>query len=533
MGALTSKSFPFILRSWNVKSYESFDPTDAFGQDTLVYINKNQVVTIEPQFSSQTLSSWLTDKGRLFFDSFFSTKRHQNLSLQTTGSDITESWKMVFSSLNIIFYTFNVCNLKYANKVFFIIIFENVSIEILNFLSLVSQLNSFIKIKRAEACSFNSNLESNFQINSATSNAKLSSSSLCVLVGINPRYEGSYLNLKLRQRYLKGNFRVLALGPILNLTFPISFLGSNLNIFKSILEGNHSLCKDIISAENPMFVTNTESLKLNSFQEVFNFFRVLKNLNVVSQIWSGLNVLSMSLYETGLHSFSRFSFLTNKDLYLFCAFYSLNVNLNNVPNVSTITKSRILFYKNLKGFYKSPLFIDQNINVGSKFPMLKNHFYLPGSAFFENSGTYVNAEGFKKFESKLILKKNSKSDWQILRKFVQFMLTNKHLGCLKDNKALFYSSNSFFNFKNFISFHFQATQNLVNFNEYTSVNTQKFVLYQKVPNFKYVTSKFFKTQKQKYWLVDFFTGGKDNFCQSSLTLHRCSANYKLQVTNFF
>jgi NADH dehydrogenase/NADH:ubiquinone oxidoreductase subunit G len=33
MGALTLKSFPFILRSWNVKSYESIDPTDTFGQE--------------------------------------------------------------------------------------------------------------------------------------------------------------------------------------------------------------------------------------------------------------------------------------------------------------------------------------------------------------------------------------------------------------------------------------------------------------------------------------------------------------------
>ena len=71
MGALTLKSFPFILRSWNVQSLESFDPTDSFGQDTRVYVNRNQIVKIEPQFSDKTTQSWLTDKGRLFFDSFF------------------------------------------------------------------------------------------------------------------------------------------------------------------------------------------------------------------------------------------------------------------------------------------------------------------------------------------------------------------------------------------------------------------------------------------------------------------------------
>jgi len=68
MGALTLKSFPFVLRSWNVRSYDSIDPTDSFGQETKVYIQKNQVIKIEPQFTNNTLSPWLTDKGRQFFD---------------------------------------------------------------------------------------------------------------------------------------------------------------------------------------------------------------------------------------------------------------------------------------------------------------------------------------------------------------------------------------------------------------------------------------------------------------------------------
>ena len=71
MGALTLKSFSFVLRSWNVRSYDSIDPTDSFGQETKVYIQKNQVIKIEPQFANNTLSPWLTDKGRQFFDSIF------------------------------------------------------------------------------------------------------------------------------------------------------------------------------------------------------------------------------------------------------------------------------------------------------------------------------------------------------------------------------------------------------------------------------------------------------------------------------
>ena len=46
MGALTLKSFPHVLRGWEVRSYESIDPTDSFGQETRLYIDKNHTTSI-------------------------------------------------------------------------------------------------------------------------------------------------------------------------------------------------------------------------------------------------------------------------------------------------------------------------------------------------------------------------------------------------------------------------------------------------------------------------------------------------------
>ena len=223
MGALTLKSFPFVLRSWNVKSYDSIDPTDAFGQNTKVYVNKNQIVKIEPQFSDKTLNVWLTDKGRQFFDAIFDKSVNANAQLANVSIKTTKQWEDLFQTIKKTFYVYNICNLKFANRSFFLIVFENLSIEVLNFLSLICQINSFIKVRRIEKISIDSSLEQNFQINSSTSLSKLASSSLCVLIGTNPRYEGSYLNLKLRQRYLKGNFKLLTIGSFVDLTFPISF----------------------------------------------------------------------------------------------------------------------------------------------------------------------------------------------------------------------------------------------------------------------------------------------------------------------
>ena len=110
MGALTLKNFPFTLRSWTVKSYSSINPTDSFGQSTKVYVNKNQIVKIEPEFSIYEKPQWLTDKGRQFFDSILM----ENLSAKTV-----QRWDTLFENINKTFYVFDICNFKIANRNFF------------------------------------------------------------------------------------------------------------------------------------------------------------------------------------------------------------------------------------------------------------------------------------------------------------------------------------------------------------------------------------------------------------------------------
>jgi len=536
MGALTLKSFPFILRGWNVKSYDSIDPTDSFGRETKVYINKNQVIKIEPQFSNNTLNSWLTDKGRQFFDSIFGKASEKNTELTSLPVKTTKQWENLFKNINKTFYVFDICNFKNADRFFFIIVFENINIEILNFLSLISQTNSFIKIKRAENFKINADLETNFQVNSATSTSKLAASSLCLLVGTNSRYEGSYLNLKLRQRYFKGNFKFLSIGSLLDLTFPISFLGSNMSIFKTIVEGNQASCKDIVNASNPILITNSETLKHSHLQELLNITKVLKHTNVINKVWNGSNVLNSSLYETGLYNLAKFSPITLKDLTSFSSFYIINVSLNNIPNLKKITESRLVNYRSSNKLHNEKLFMNQNFNMSSSsfsnFVQFKKYLYLPNNIFFENQETFINTEGFIKKTTKLISRKNMKNDWQLLRKFIKNCQSNTFLSDVKNNFMVSCHNTTLFDFKNFINFQFYATQTLTNLNFYLNIKNKKFSIYKKFTRFKITLVKLFDT-KLKYWLDDFYTGGKDRFCQSSLILTRCSMNYKQQTTNFF
>ena len=69
-------------------------------------------------------------------------------------------------------------------------------------------------------------------------------------------------------------------------------------------------------------------------------------------------------------------------------------------------------------------------------------------------------------------------------------------------------------------------------NVHKNFKNEKFIIYKKFDVFKACSIKLFDL-KLKYWLDDFYTGGKDTLCQDSLILTRCSIINKNQFTNFF
>lgn len=190
MGALTLKSFPFELRGWDIEKFESLDPTDSFGSNTRVYISKDQVVLIEPDYNTNTFNTWLTDKGRQFFDGIFGA---WNPKKSSKSSDLKkESWFKILETIVKTVYIIDHCNRQQSKKNFFTIVFENLSLEVLNLLLIMSQNYSFIKLRRAESYAPENNLETDFQLNVASDKMKLSSSTMCLLISSNPRYEGYY-----------------------------------------------------------------------------------------------------------------------------------------------------------------------------------------------------------------------------------------------------------------------------------------------------------------------------------------------------
>ena len=518
MGALTLKAFSDELREWEFIEGEGIDPTDSFGVDLRLSIREDQIFLAEP---SNPTTPWLTDKGRLFFDGMFEKS-------STSPTD----WEKFFSDVSELLYFVDHLNFHKKNISSLIFVFENLSLETLNMLYLLKQNCSFVDLRKAEGYKTENDFESQYQLSSSTEKTKLHMSTLGLLINTNPRYEGYVLNLSLRQRMLKGDFKLLNLGSALDLTFPVYNLGSNSSILKSIGEGTHLSCQDIKNAEFPTIITNTELFKRSDSKV---FVEILKYVNVLDTAW---NVLNPNISSVGVQSLNKFLPFTSEDLVNFFGVYYINVSLNATANMKKLIELQLLNVSSSKNSFNDTFFIDQNTkplneSFYTKSKLFNNYFYLPRNLFLEDNETYINTQGLIKRTTKLIhFKKDAKSNWQITRKLYANTKSLMFFNNKKDTSLINFDCVNSFNFRNYINFQFYAVQTLTSLAFYLTKHNSPFVKSFN-PVFKTSKVKMLNT-KMKYWLDDFFNGnGKDSFSYNSSVLVNCSKITRSSSTNFF
>ena len=341
----------------------------------------------------------------------FSPERIIRSFLETTNKSLVNlSWQKLFKEFFYILY-FQIHLSFHFFKPYQIIIClgTNTNLEVLSLLQLLSQKYSFFQLKKPNKQSINIDFEQNYLLNSNLSDLEILKSNLCILIGINPRYEGSKLNLKLKSRYSKGNFKILNIGSLINLTFSNTNISSNIKILKSITEGNNIYCQEFINSLQPIFITNTEIFKRNdSFGLTTMSTTLTKYVKIISQSnQSYLNFLNPTVNDSGLLNFKNIKSIQNKDFKTSSGIFFIN-NSFSTSSIKKLLNLKLLnFFKNDN--FNNKILITQNNNINAnlveqlKFCFnLKTHLHLPNSVFFEISGTYMNTEGDLQRTTKVI-----------------------------------------------------------------------------------------------------------------------------------
>lgn len=533
VGALTSKPYSFVDRVWELKSAKSVDFSDGFGVETEISLKGSLTITKVAVGRNDGLydNLWISDKTRFSFDGMFSPERLSNLLLTSTDDskklNTINSWNVLFKEISDTIYFKDHLNRHICETTSLTVLHGDfVSLECVGSLFLMSKKYPFLKIvKLADSMPYNDHPET-FLLSTASDVNSLDSSNLCLLIGVNTRYEGFSLNLKLRQRFMQGNFEVFSLNSIIDFTFPAHVIGSGISTLSDIAQGNHFLCSKFRHASKPIIICGSELYRRKDAPELQAILRYLSIKSKVAcklktNTWNGFNVLNTSLNETGVTSFTAHQHLTQRDLTKSDGLYFVETGTNN-PTLKKLIGLKSLGYFNSESYKLiiAQTSIENNLLQDLKVACKSYSFInLPCTAFYETAGTYINTEGFAKKTVRVIASKYiNKDSWQISRQISsslgQVSLTGygRHQSYLAYNPTTMLFLTSYLNLMLCPMNSFDQ-QHLLGCGSYhNSTNALEY----RTSTIKVYTTKI--TQ----WLDDFYLSGKDPYSRISRVMIECS-----------
>jgi NADH dehydrogenase (ubiquinone) Fe-S protein 1 len=369
VGALTSKPYTFIARPWELRSTETIDISDAVGSNIRVDFKETEVVRVLPRLNEELNEEWISDKSRYSFDA---------LKIQRLDSPYIKKNEGL-----------SACSWQVAIEEFKILLSETSSLQTsflcsantdLDTLKAAKSLVNTLGIKNfgyPRPFDLSLDFSDNYLCN--ISLADVEQSDLCLLVGVNPRYEASMLNLKLRKRHRQGLYKTASIGVPHNQTYNTEVLGVSPYTLLEISEGRHSLCKDLRAAKKPLILYSSSLAERKDFSGLEKALKLIeKNLKGKISEWNTLSFLNqesnqVGAFDIGINRFDFSKINTQKLCILLGSFREEELN-KIIKNISNETKL---------------IFIGTN---GCEFTA-KANLVLPIMTFLEKEGFYMNLEG--------------------------------------------------------------------------------------------------------------------------------------------
>src|SRR6185437_9119482 len=102
------------------------------------------------------------------------------------------------------------------------------------------------------------------------------------------RREAPLVNARLRKRHLMGGFKAAAIGPLLDLTYPVVQLGLGAEVLDDLAGGNHSWVEVLKGTKHPMLILGSGALARPDGARVLGAARRLaEGCGMVREGWNG------------------------------------------------------------------------------------------------------------------------------------------------------------------------------------------------------------------------------------------------------
>ncbi|MDC0435649.1 NADH-quinone oxidoreductase subunit NuoG [Pelagibacteraceae bacterium] len=379
VGALTSKPYSYEARPWELNKVETIDVMDAVGSNIRMDSKGWEVKRVLPRVNDEINEEWISDKTRYACDGLLNN-RIDNPYIKKNGKLIEASWK---EAINFIYE--NVSDKKsFAGLVGQLVDLET-AYAFKSFLK--NTFNSDLIDFRQKDILFDTSDEFNFRFN--TSIQKIDECDFILLIGANPRHEATIINTRIRKA-VKNGCKVFSIGDPGELHYNYKVIGNNISILDDLINGNISESKILKEAKNPAIIIGESVLKPEVSLSVTNSVKaLLKNINKLDRF----NILHQSASSVGNLILGLQSNEIEK-IYSSEVLYLLNADEIDPKKL----KNKFVIYQGTHGGESSQI----------------ADVVLPGAAYSEKNGSFVNLEGRVQKSFKASYPPGfAKEDWEI------------------------------------------------------------------------------------------------------------------------
>ena len=397
VGALTSKPYAFEARPWELTKTESVDVMDAVGSNIRVDSRGREVMRVLPMLNEDVNEEWISDKTRYACDGL-ARQRLDKPYMKVDGKLQAASWHDAFDAIGG-----KVRGLD-GSKIG-AIAGDMCDAEAMTALKdLMTALGSNNIDCRQDGAKLTAGARAGYTFN--TTIAGIEDADACLIVGSNPRLEAPIINARLRKRMVEGGFKVGMVGEAVDLTYRYEHLGAGPQTLKEIADGTHSFCEILKSAERPMIIVGQGALTHADGAAVLAAARkIADTTGMIAEDWNGFNVLHTAAARVAGLDLGLVPGEGGKDV----AGILDGAASGDIEVVYLLAADEIDTAKLANAFV---IYQGHHGDAGAHIADI----VLPGAAYTEKEGTYVNTEGrVQRGRRATFPPGDAREDWAILR----------------------------------------------------------------------------------------------------------------------
>lgn len=376
VGALTSKPYAFEARPWELTKTLAIDVMDAVGSNIRIDSRGRQVLRILPRVNDDVNEEWISDKSRHNVDGLV-RRRLDRPFVRKDGKLVEASWEDAFaavagvakgagSSVAAIAGDYLDCETMFAAR------------------ELVRSMGGTMLEGRQTGADYDTSSLS--AVNFNTTIAQVENADAIMILGSNVRWEAPLVNTRIRKAVKRGA-KVFLIGPQTDLTYKVEHLGDDVAVLAKLPK---AVADVFAKAERPMIITS------GGAQGAALAF--VAQYKLIRDGWNGYNMLHFSAARMGglLLGYAQKGGIADI--------------VKAKPKLAFFLGADEVDFTTFADTFK--VFVGHHGDKGAHVADV----ILPGAAYTEKAGTYVNLEGRVQRSDKAVFAPgDAREDWSILR----------------------------------------------------------------------------------------------------------------------